>query len=392
MRKFHYSVSENKLLTPTIRSIRLVCNDEVTPLLYQPGQYATISLHDKFRPTTTRCFSISSSPTDRSELEFCVRVGGKYTAALERLQPGDAVTVRGPFGNFVLRDRKYDTLVFFAGGIGITPFISMIRYANDLQLATKIHLIFSCSKQEDIPFLEELTALQQSNPQLQVTYVIGSGPTDRLTGINVISGRIDEQALRRLNIISEKTAYMICGPSGYIQAMQHLLNTQGIHNENVYHEAFNQGSKQHHGASMQWPTNVYALSGVSLLILGIFIVGSDLSKTIPTLQSKYASPLPTPIATTTSIQDIPPQVDTNIRQEPIVNKKTNTATKIIKAPAPVVSPPVPKAIVPTPKAIVTPPKPVVTTPKPTVTTPAAPVVKKPTPTVTPITPPKTQRS
>lgn len=332
MAKYKYNVLDNQRLTPTVRSVRLVPKGDSAPLLYEPGQYAAISLHDGWRPTTTRCFSIASSPTDRGVLEFCARVGGAYTSALERLIEGDAVFVRGPFGRFVLPQYIPKDLVFFAGGIGITPFVSMLRYASALHLARDIHLIYSCRNQDDIPFFDELVALERRNPHLRITYVVTGGPTDRLRGLEVVTGKVDELMLRTLGFQYSKRTYMICGPAGYLAAMRTLLEERGVPHANIVTEAFSQGSKSQTSSFVGWPANMYALSGISLVAAGFLVTTSDLMKTLPQLETAY-EPAEADgadiigeagIGGISAVHAIPPQVDTNITPEPVVVQQTDT--------------------------------------------------------------------
>ncbi|MFA9201987.1 MAG: FAD-dependent oxidoreductase, partial [Candidatus Nanopelagicaceae bacterium] len=228
-----YQVLDNQLLTDTTRLLTLECSDENTPLLFQPGQYAAVGLRDKLRPTVMRCFSITSSPTNQQILQFSMRVKGRYTSALQRLKKGDKIAVRGPFGGFVFNQHTHDNVVFFAGGIGIAPFISMIRYASELHLATPIHLIYSCRNQNDIPFIKELTNLQHKNPHLTVSYVIGEGPSTRLVGAKVISGKIDNSNLSRLNLNFKQQTFFVCGPPPYMNAIFQLLKDNGAPNSKV---------------------------------------------------------------------------------------------------------------------------------------------------------------
>ncbi len=392
MSKYHYTVSENNLITPTVRSVKMVCDEGRKPLLFEPGQYAAISLHDQIRPTTTRCFSIASSPNKRSELEFCARVGGDYTQALERLEAGDRIVVRGPFGHFVLKDQENQNLVFLAGGIGVTPFMSMIRYASELQLKHNIHLIFSCRNQNDIPFFEELTLLENKNPRLRITFIIAGGDTDRFSNSEFIVGRLDDTTVRSLGLNFSHQTYMICGPGGYIKAMQNLLADHGVPHSRILSEAFNQGSGSSNSLQMSWPLNAYASSGLLLMIFGGFVVTSDLIKTLPTLEASYAPEI-TEVQNDivginanvlSNIKSIPPQVDTDTTQEPILVTVPNDEKKTVNStptPTPVVTTPAPVVVKPTPVVVTPTPAPVVATPAPT-----------PTKTVTTTSKPKTKRS
>lgn len=358
---YKYRVLENKLETESVRVLTLACDNAVSrPLLHQPGQYAAIVLNDLSRPTPARCFSIISSPSQQQILQFSMRVNGLFTSALERLRSGDEVIVRGPFGGFVFNENIHNDLVMLAGGIGVAPFMSMIRYASNLGLKNKINLVYSCRTQNDIPFFEELVELEKRNPSLKVTYVISDGPTDKLRGLQVISGRVTSSNIDELGFSYDKQIYMICGPSVYMSALHSILVGKGVPKKNILTEAFSQGSKLQTDKLARWPFNAYMLTSISLIISGFFIMASDLYKTLPQLnKGNVASQVTTsPNATGGNLIDkinaLGPQVDTNIKQPPII-KYTSTAT--------LPKPSTPKVVTPTP-VVVTPAP--VSTPKPTV--------------------------
>jgi CDP-4-dehydro-6-deoxyglucose reductase len=107
---------------PSLLQIRVETDE---PVEFAAGQYISVRYED-----TTRVYSISSSPT-RDELEFCIgRVpGGEMTSELAvELEPGDTVTLRGPYGELVLEDPSSRDVVFLATGTGVAPLKSMIDY------------------------------------------------------------------------------------------------------------------------------------------------------------------------------------------------------------------------------------------------------------------------
>lgn len=349
-----YQVLDNQLLTDTTRLLTLECSDENTPLLFQPGQYAAVGLRDKLRPTVMRCFSITSSPTNQQILQFSMRVKGRYTSALQRLKKGDKIAVRGPFGGFVFNQHAHDNVVFFAGGIGIAPFISMIRYASELHLATPIHLIYSCRNQNDIPFIKELTDLQHKNPHLTISYVIGEGPSARLVGAKVISGKIDNSNLSRLNLDFKQQTFFVCGPPPYMNAIFKLLKENGAPESKVLSEAFSQSNRHQTGKLKSWPFNIYALSGLALLATGFFVVASDLYKTLPKLE---ASSTPTTTSKKNvissngnvngSVSKVPPTVSTNINQKDIIKNAPPSSSGSI-SPVPTYTAPPTATVKPSP--------------------------------------------
>ncbi|MCA9349008.1 FAD-dependent oxidoreductase [Candidatus Saccharibacteria bacterium] len=323
-----YLLADNRLLTPTIRQLTLECDADSEPILHQPGQYAAISLRDRKRPTAFRCFSIASSPTNQRVLQFSIRVGGKYTSALERLEKGDEVAVRGPFGAFVLNQYEHKDLVMFAGGIGVAPFMSMIRYASELKLDNKLHLVYSSRNQNEIAFYTELNQLAKHNPNLTITHVIGEGGTEKLVNQRALQGRLDAQLLSKLNLDFRTQTYMTCGPPPYMNAVISLLKEHGVDRERILSEAFSQSSGGQTGKLAIWPFNMYAMSGLALAIIAFSIVINDLYKTLPILQAQADQVTVAPTGSTldnsagyslhTRVNSLQPQVSTDLTQAPIV--------------------------------------------------------------------------
>jgi ferredoxin-NADP reductase len=317
-----YKVLSNELISPTVRAVTLECRPGERPLLFEPGQYAAIGLHDRIRPTVMRCFSITASPTNQNILQFSMRVKGRFTTALKRLKSGDAVFVRGPFGGFVLNPLVHKDVVLFAGGIGIAPFISMIRYAAELKLGTRIHLVYSIHDQSDVPFLEEIKKISQSNPQFKVTFITETGESDIFGSNKHETGRLDKNMLTRLGLNFRTQTFFVCGPPAYMKAVINNLRNMGVSDDHILSEAFSQGSHRQTGKLKIWPFSMYAIGGSALITIGFYIVAADLYKTLPKLQSSQSVAQPnTSVSSKDKITSLKPQVDTNISQ-PTVYENT----------------------------------------------------------------------
>ncbi len=252
------------------------------PLAFQPGQYAAISYERRGKPSVARCFSIVSSPTDQHLLQFSMRVRGRFTTALSNLQKGDLVDVTGPFGGFVFDTTNDKKAVFMAGGIGITPFVSMLRYLSVLQADNDVTLLYSCATQDDVPFGDELLQIQAANPNLKVIFVVGKGPIDQLPSGHAESGYITAVLLDKVtgkNYIDRR--FFICGPPFFMKPMAGLLAKQGALKSSILTEAFTQSSPKQTSILRSWPANVYALGAVGLALGSFVVMASDLLRALP---------------------------------------------------------------------------------------------------------------
>ena len=91
-----------------------------------------------------------------------------FKRVLKTMSPGTEVKIEGPFGNLTLHNNLARTAVLLAGGIGITPFRSMVFHAAKEKLAHRIVLFYSNRRPEDAPFLDELQALEHENPNYKL--------------------------------------------------------------------------------------------------------------------------------------------------------------------------------------------------------------------------------
>lgn len=278
-----YKVVAAKQITPSTLLLTLRQHDGSIPFTYQPGQYAVINYYRRHRPSVVRCFSIVTSPTQQGYLQFAMRTRGRFTRALSQLLPGDTVSVRGPFGGFVLDQTRDKRVLMIAGGIGITPFMSMARFAAATKSSTDIDLVYCCSHGGDVPFLEELKQLQQINPRFRVTFVLNQAPADALTGQRVVVGRPDANLLASILKPEQLagTSVMLCGPPPFMKGVNKSLQQLGVDKHAVMTEAFSRGPRRQTGKVINWPINMYMATAVGLGVSSFAIMVADLLKTMP---------------------------------------------------------------------------------------------------------------
>ena len=298
-----YIVQDSSNITQSTLLLTLKRVESERPIAFEPGQYAAISYNRNGRQSTARCFSIVSSPTDQHLLQFSMRVRGRFTTALSKLQKGDLVNVFGPYGGFVFDTTLDQASVFIAGGIGITPFISMLRYLSALNANNEVTLLYSCSTQDDIPFKDELLDIHSKHPNLKVVFVVGKGPTDLLPDNQVATGFVTPELINKVtNNHSRDRRFFICGPPVFMNAMSSSLAKMGVARSNILTEAFTQSSPRQTSVLRSWPANVYALGAVGLLLGSFVVMVSDLLRALP----------PTTIQKPTNTK---PYLLTNARQE-----------------------------------------------------------------------------
>lgn len=202
---------------------------------FEAGQYIYLTLPVLNYPDErgdTRHFTISSSPTEGNIIRVTTRIREEsgYKKTLDELPTGTVIEGRGPQGLFVLPSRETaDTgHIFLAGGIGITPFRSMIKYNIDNNLNLKIHLIYSNSDSNFI-FKDELVEWEKENENLKIDFIDTS-----------VSGHIDSAKLPSLlsNPPFLNPNFWIVGPNVFVNAIEEALESIKIPEDSIRTEKF----------------------------------------------------------------------------------------------------------------------------------------------------------
>ena len=227
---FEMKVVESHRITPSIHKILLKKPDAFR---FLPVQFTFLSMMTE-EGMDTRPMSIATSPT-RPNLEYAVRVSdSSYKSAFASLKPGDSVTVQGPYGDFILDEKRPAVLV--AGGIGITPLKGMAEYAADRKLQIPVRLLYSNRTTDEIAYRPELEELEKHNPKFTVFHTV--------TGENVskdwegLRGRINREYLLKASEGLERPNYYLCGTPSMVKACFDLLQCMEVSEHNVSYEVF----------------------------------------------------------------------------------------------------------------------------------------------------------
>lgn len=232
----HFYVVKERIVTPGKVILLTLAPQSGGPIFnFTPGQYATLAFRDAHgRLFLDHPFSIASAPTNTKEIQFGIKIFGNFTQNLSALEPGSPVTVNGPFGTFVFNEHKHQNLVLIAGGIGITPFISAVRYATDRKLSNKITLFYSVRTIADATFYNELVALAKENPNFTFVPTV----TKEEPPHDVEKGFITPEMISRYVTAPQSATFMLCGPPKFMEAMQKGLRSLGVAQKRILSEAF----------------------------------------------------------------------------------------------------------------------------------------------------------
>ena len=204
-------------------------------LVYIPGQFAFVSFISPYVSKEEHPFTISSTPSRAPDLQFTIRSCGDWTNTIGHLRQEDKVFIGGPFGNFGhLGFPELKELIMVAGGIGITPMLSMLRYMADTKDHRKITLIWSNRTRKDIVYPDEFSDLQQRLEGLSIVHVLTREPE-----YDGEKGRLDKAKFERLLSACNKQAIVfICGPPDMIKETSRALRSIGFPRRSIRMERF----------------------------------------------------------------------------------------------------------------------------------------------------------
>jgi glycine betaine catabolism B len=168
-----------------------------------------------------RLFSMSSSPSEPGQIAVTCKISDTpFKQALAQLRPGDPAEIYGPLGTFLYDPTRPG--VFLAGGIGITPFRGMLRYAVDSGGASENRLLYSARVPEEFVFREELNAMAGASPHVQVHYTV-TRPTESKSAWSGRVGRIDEAWIREVAEPLARPKFYVAGLPGMVEEVVALL-------------------------------------------------------------------------------------------------------------------------------------------------------------------------
>lgn len=224
--------------TPEVRTFRLVPGEGVDlPFDYLPGQYLNLALVIDGRKAT-RSYTIASSPTRRGYCEITVKRESRGTASKylhDHIREGDLLNVSAPAGRFTFTGKEAESLVLIAGGVGITPLMSKVRYLTDRGWPGEIFFLICVRAESDIIFREELEYLQRRHPNLHVTVTLTRADCARWTGER---GRITPELLTKAVPQLQSRPIHFCGPEEMNATLREMLLALAVPEEQIHFESF----------------------------------------------------------------------------------------------------------------------------------------------------------
>ena len=217
--EFSASIQEIIDEAPETRTLRF---DRPAQLMFAPGQFLKVVMNVLPQGRVQRAYSIASSPLD-TELDLTIKkfAGGRLSPILVDCSTvGQLITMKGPFGRFVLEQRP---MIWIAGGSGIVPFRSMWRYIEQQNVSPTFRLLYSIKNAGDIIYKAELENLRQRTGR--VFYTFTAGHPEALPGFE---GRVTIEMLRTIESDFDDILFYACGPPAMCDRIASDLQLHGV--------------------------------------------------------------------------------------------------------------------------------------------------------------------
>lgn len=223
VRRHFYEVADVRPLHPTVTELTLTPLEE--PLAFAPGQLVFVGIDDDAVSRELHPFSITSAPSNPT-LRLVIKAAGDFTTDLQAVTPGSTCRIEGPYGSFWQRGSTAARQIWIAGGIGVTPFLSMAHSLADDDHGT-IDLYYCVKDADSAVLVDELHAVADRHPDLRVIVV----PEDT-------QGFLTAERIRETSGDLSRAHVFLCGPAPMIDALVAQLTGLGVAPERLHHEDF----------------------------------------------------------------------------------------------------------------------------------------------------------
>ena len=199
---------------------------------FKAGQFMLVALRRNGTTSESHPYTISASPGSDT-LSITAKNIGDFSASIKDTKPGDTAFIEAPYGAFTLDRAPTEKIAFIAGGIGITPFMSMLREMRDTGTHRPVTLLWGNKTERDIAFRDELEELQRTISDFQMIHVMSS--QDDWPGEK---GFITEDKITRLIPDYAERSFYICGPPVMREKVVPMLQSLGLGRSRIFYEIF----------------------------------------------------------------------------------------------------------------------------------------------------------
>ncbi len=239
MNQFPITLVESFMISPNVK--HFIFQSKLTPAFnYAPGQFITIHFQKEGKDLK-RSYSVANAPEQNNRIEFAAGYvkDGPGTELLFNLNPGDEITISGPFGRLILKEEDPKRYLLVATSTGVTPYRAMLddlsRRLNKNPLLAVV-ILQGVQKSEDILYIDDFMAFSQKYPQVVFKACL-SRELEEHPEKNEYCGYV-QTAFSQLNLNPEQDMVYLCGNPGMIDDAFELLKNQGFTTQQVVREKY----------------------------------------------------------------------------------------------------------------------------------------------------------
>ncbi len=222
VKKWRYKVSSIRRLNES--TVEISMEPESENMSFKPGQFVFVQFKSSTVTSESHPFSIVSAPEEKT-LRVAVKSLGDYTATLDKLKLGDKAMIEGPFGYFTLDHTHSTRQIWLAGGIGVTPFLSL---ATSLPNGMDVDFFYCVGKDEEAVYRQELESLGQKNPNFRFHLFTSEK-----------NGRIDADFIQKEVQTFDQKDILLCAPPAMIHALRSQFLQKKVATACIHSEEFN---------------------------------------------------------------------------------------------------------------------------------------------------------
>ena len=201
---------------------------------FKPGQFLNLFLFNPDGTFDVRSYSVASSPT-KYWYDFTIKLipGGRFSEKLVAVKEGTKCRLVGSFGRMFFDETKGKNIVLIAGGVGITPMASMIRWIDDKKMDVKMSLFYTVREHKDMLFQKEFEEIAARNENSRFIPTITRDAPEGWKGETV---RIGEDMIKKHVKNPKDATYFLCGATEMVKGLAEALGKMGVPKEKIEFE------------------------------------------------------------------------------------------------------------------------------------------------------------
>jgi len=221
LNKYKYNIKNVVKLNENVLEIEMEPINK--KMAFKSGQFAFFSFKGEGVSSESHPFSISSSSNDNN-LKITVKNLGDFTSLLGNLKIGDNVLIDGPYGDFSYKNANNKNQIWIAGGIGVTPFLSMMK---GLESDYNVDFYYCVNEEKEAINLNEINEFMQKNPNFKFTL-----------WDSVFKGYINSGSILNTGTEIHNKDIFLCGPKVFMESLKNQFIELKVDSEKIHYENF----------------------------------------------------------------------------------------------------------------------------------------------------------